>query len=126
MTEEEGTRFLLTRIGMLTPDAPLTEVSTAQLALTATLVNELDGLPLALDQAGAYIEETRCGLPRYLDLYRTQRRTLLARRSKHPKTHPQPVAATWSLSFERVAQNNPAAAELLRFFASRCHSRRSV
>ncbi len=114
MTEEEGTRFLLARIGMLTPDAPLSTVSASLLTLATTLVNELDGLPLALDQAGAYIEETGCGLPRYLDLYQTQRHILLARRSKRPTSHPEPVATTWSLSFERIAQANPAAAEVLR------------
>ena len=114
MTEEEGTRLLLTRIGMLAPDAPLATVPAPLLSLATTLVNELDGLPLALDQAGAYIEETGCGLPRYLDLYRTQRHTLLARRSKQPTTHPEPVATTWSLSFECIEQTNPAAAELLR------------
>ena len=31
--------------------------------------------------------------------------------------HPDPVATTWSLSFEKVEQANPAAAELLRFCA---------
>jgi hypothetical protein len=80
-------------------------------------VAELGGLPLALDQAGAYIEETGCGLSGYLDLYRTRRKDLLQRRSKLRSEHPEPVATTWSLSFQKVEQANPAAAELLRLCA---------
>ena len=114
MSEEEGARLLLTRTGMLAPDAPLSTAPAPVLALATTLVHELDGLPLALDQAGAYIEETGCGLSHYLDLYRTHRHTLLSRRSKQPSSHPEPVDTTWSLSFARLEQTNPAAAELLR------------
>jgi tetratricopeptide (TPR) repeat protein len=77
----------------------------------------LGGLPLALDQAGAYIEETNCGLAHYLSLYQTRRATLLKRRGGLVDDHPQPVATTWSLSFERVEQANPLASELLRFCA---------
>src|SRR5439155_23097740 len=71
-------------------------------------------LPLALDQAGAYIEETGCDLPGYFDLYQGHRKALLRRRGAFPSGHPEPVATTWSLSFERVKRANPAAAELLR------------
>ena len=115
MDEVEGACFLLRRIGMLASDAPLSTVPETLRTVATALVNALDGLPLALDQAGAYIEETGCGLPHYLDLYQTQRKTLLARRSKRStREHPEPVATTWSLSFERIEQANPAAAELLR------------
>jgi len=69
---------------------------------------------LALDQAGAYIEETQCDLTGYLDLYRTRRTELLKRRSRLRTDHPEPVATTWSLSFQQVEQANPAAADLLR------------
>jgi hypothetical protein len=31
--------------------------------------------------------------------------------------HPEPVATTWSLSFQRVEERNPAAADLLRLCA---------
>jgi tetratricopeptide (TPR) repeat protein len=77
----------------------------------------MGGLPLALDQAGAYIEETSCGLPGYLDLYRTHHTYLLQRRSSGPSDHPEPVAVTWRLAFLKVERTNPAAAELLRFCA---------
>jgi hypothetical protein len=74
-------------------------------------------LPLALDQAGAYIEETGGGLLKYLNLYQTHATELLRRRGTLASDHPDPVAATWALSFEKIEQANPAAAELLRFCA---------
>ncbi len=78
------------------------------------IVTALDGLPLALDQAGAYIEETRCGLSQYHDLYATRRKELLLRRGRFPIDHPDSVATTWSLSFQKIEQENPSAADLLR------------
>jgi tetratricopeptide (TPR) repeat protein len=41
----------------------------------------------------------------------------LQRRGKLRSEHPEPVATTWSLSFQKVEQANPAAAELLRLCA---------
>lgn len=117
MNEEEGSRFLLRRIGMLASNTPLTTIPETFRTVATALADALDGLPLVLDQAGAYIEETGCGLQHYLELYQTQRQSLLARRSKYPFDHPEPVATTWSLSFEHVEQANPAAADLLRYCA---------
>ncbi len=75
------------------------------------------GLPLALDQAGAYIEETQCSLSDYLKLYRQYRTTLLKQRGGLVPDHPEPVATTWLLSFKKIEQNHPAAADLLRVCA---------
>jgi tetratricopeptide (TPR) repeat protein len=81
------------------------------------LVIALDAFPLALDQAGAYIEETRCSLADYLQMYQTCRKDLLARRGCQATEYPAAVATTWSLSFQKVEQANPAAADLLRLCA---------
>ncbi len=77
----------------------------------------MDGLPLALDQAGAYIEETGCSLSDYLQLYKTHHADLLKERGERKDYHPDPVASTWALSFEKVQQANLAAADLLRLCA---------
>ncbi len=69
MDAEEGALFLLRRTTMLARDAPLSSVSEAVRTAASAIVDAVDGLPLALDQAGAYIEETGCGLSRYLKLY---------------------------------------------------------
>ena len=58
MTQEEGVLFLLRRTKRLAPSESSTSHKDWQEA--RKIVEELGGLPLALDQAGAYIEETRC------------------------------------------------------------------
>jgi tetratricopeptide (TPR) repeat protein len=80
-------------------------------------VRELGGLPLALDQAGAYIEETHCGLADYRLLYQKERKALHKRRGGKVDDHPEPVATTWAISFAKVEEKNPAAADLLRLLA---------
>ncbi len=113
----EGSLFLLHRAKILSSDAFLDQASEEDLAGVETIVIEMDFLPLALDQAGAYIDEIGCSLSDYLDLYRTHRKELLQRRSHLPTDHPEPVATTWSLSFQKVEQANRGAADLLRLCA---------
>ena len=117
LEQDVGALLLLRRAGLLAPADPLETAQPADLALARTISEELGGLPLALDQAGAYIEETACGLEGYQRLYHTRRAELLKRRGGLGDDHPEPVATTWSLSFEQVEQRNPAAAELLRLCA---------
>src|SRR5450631_3682774 len=76
----EGTLFLLRRAKILTPDASLDQVSEDCLATAEAIALEMDFLPLALDQAGAYIEEVGCSLLAYLELYRTHHKELLQHR----------------------------------------------
>jgi len=118
MPEEDGALLLLRRAKMLPTQAALDEASTEDREQAQALCRALDGLPLALDQAGAYIEETGCGLGGYFELYRSRGAQLLAERGQaHPKDHPAAVATTWSLSFEKLEKASAAAAELLRLCA---------
>jgi tetratricopeptide (TPR) repeat protein len=117
MDKEEGALFLLRRAKVLAPEAPLTQATEIDRTQAEAIVAAMDGLPLALDQAGAYIEETGCGLPSYLDLYKTHQKDLLQRRGTILSDHPASVATTWSLSFQRIEQANRAAADLLRLCA---------
>jgi hypothetical protein len=52
-------------------------------------------------------------LASYLDLYRQRRAELLRRRGGFSPPHPESVATTFALSFERVAGASRAAADLL-------------
>jgi tetratricopeptide (TPR) repeat protein len=117
MEKEEGVLFLLRRATCIAGDAVLEAASSADQVAAKEIVTQLDGLPLALDQAGAYIEETGCGLPGYLELYRSHALELLGHRGVLASDHCDPVATTWALSFENVEKANPAAAELLCFCA---------
>jgi transcriptional regulator with XRE-family HTH domain len=74
MELDECVLFLLHRSKLLALDAPLDQATKDHYAQATEIVTVLDGLSLALDQAGAYIEETRCGLAGYLDLYSKRRK----------------------------------------------------
>jgi tetratricopeptide (TPR) repeat protein/transcriptional regulator with XRE-family HTH domain len=117
MEPDEGALFLLRRAKLLAPHTSLEEAQEAHRTMAKAIAQIMDGLPLALDQAGAYIEETACSLSDYLDRYHTQSTLLLDIRGSGSGHHPHSVSATVSLSFERIMQSNPAAAELLELCA---------
>ena len=81
------------------------------------ICQELGGLPLALDQAGAYLEETGCTLIGYQQRLQERQMLMLSRRGSESFAHPDPVTTTILLAVERVEQQFPAAAELLRLCA---------
>lgn len=112
LKSEEGVSLLLQRAHRL--GIP---VAGAEEAAAVGLVALLEGLPLALDQAGAYIDETGCSVAEYLQLSRHQRRQMLARRGVHEGSHPASVTTTLRLAVERVEREYPAAIDLLRMCA---------
>ncbi len=123
MAQEEGMLFVLRRAKVLEPEATEEHMQQfaarlpGEYAAAREIVMTMGGLPLALDQAGAYIEETGCSLAGYLRRYQQQRRHLLARRGMMRGDHPLSVVATLGLACQQVAQQHPAALELLRFCA---------
>jgi tetratricopeptide (TPR) repeat protein/DNA-binding XRE family transcriptional regulator len=110
LAEPESALLLLRRSKL-----PLAQAE--DLAAAERIVRELDGLPLAIVQAGAYIEETRCSLADYLHLYVTHRKDLLGEHSQLQVDYDRTVTTTWSLAFQQVEQQNPIAADFLRFCA---------
>ncbi len=117
MELSEGLQLLLRRAKLLDLEEPLDNLSDALRKTAQQLVTELDGLPLALDEAGAYIEETGCSLTEYLDLYGRHHLALLQQQSEVLAEYPHTVASTWALSFTQVEQQSPAAGDLLRLCA---------
>ena len=80
-----------------------------------TLANELGGLPLALEQAAAYIQATGTTLTAYLSVFRDREADLLAR--GEAAGHPADVAATLGLALSRLEEEAPPAAGVLRLLA---------
>ena len=117
MSAQEGALLLLRRAGYVAEGAWPGSASESDQAAAIEIARQLDGLPLALDQAAAYIEETGCGLSGYLSRYRTYGPELLRLRGALACDHPDPVVTTWVLSFENIERAHPAAAELLDFCA---------
>lgn len=96
-----ATEFLLKRTGQ-----------SDELA-AADLAEELGCLPLALEQAGAYIEVRGTPFKRYLELFRERHRDLWEKESA-PADYDNKVGTTWSLSMEQVANTSSAATTLLK------------
>jgi tetratricopeptide (TPR) repeat protein len=119
MESEEGLLFLLRRANLLEPDATheqlcqFAEQMPAHYAAAQELLSLLGGLPLALDQAGAYLEATHCGLLTYLDLFRTRRTDLLRQRGSGANQHPDSVATTFGLAISATTQCYPIVRDLL-------------
>ena len=74
------------------------------------LAQELGGLPLALEQAAAYIKVLECSIQLYLEQYRSQKSTLLNARRAKPRTEIYcverlAVQTTWLLNFNYIADD---------------------
>ncbi len=117
MEPDEGTLLLLRRAKLVAPDALLADVSEQLRHEARSLAQLLGGLPLALDQAAAYIEETGCSVADYLDRYEIRPTALLNRRGNVASEHSSSVLATFSLSLQQIEQAHPAVADLLRLCA---------
>ena len=78
------------------------------------MYQKLGGLPLALEQACAYIKYLRCSLSDYLESYEKQSLELLNKRkasSPHQSTSESRLAVrtTWLLNFERIRKEDNGA-----------------
>lgn len=117
MMLEEGIEFLLRRAKLLALYAPLKEATASNYSAAAKIVEAFGSLPLALDQAGAYIEEIGCSLHGYYTRYCQHKAKLLQRRGDRAFEHPQSVMATFALAIQLAGQADPAAIDLLYLLA---------
>jgi hypothetical protein len=93
----------------------LNRTGSADRAAALDLASELGGLPLALEQAAAYMTATGRSLTEYLGLFRERRDDLLAR--GEPGGYGRTVATAWALAFDKLTHEVPGAVSLLRFLA---------
>jgi hypothetical protein len=115
MEPEEGLLFLLKRSGMLKDGSKSDTLPSDIQSTSSQLVELLRGHPLALDQAGAYIEETGDSFATYLQLYSDQRLILLNERGSLGGEHPETVVVTFEISFQQARERYPTAADVLHF-----------
>ena len=103
----DAARFLLTRTKESGPQAA---------AAAITLASSLGGLPLALEQAAAYVTAVgTVGLGAYVELFATRALELLKR--EQPLGYQHTVATTWSLALQTLDETEPAAVGLLNLAA---------
>ncbi|KAG4432549.1 hypothetical protein IFR05_011961 [Cadophora sp. M221] len=81
------------------------------------LVKELDGLPLALSTAGAYLEHVSMTLSDYLRLYKASWLKLQTTSPQLESYEDRSLYTTWQITFDRIQQQNPASASLLKLWA---------
>jgi tetratricopeptide (TPR) repeat protein len=117
MPPEDAELLLLRRAKVVGPSASLDAATSAERAAAREIARELGGLPLALDQAGAYIEETRCGLAGYLSAYGKEGRYLRKLRGKGGASHPESVAVSFTMGLRKLERKSRAAAEAVRLCA---------
>jgi tetratricopeptide (TPR) repeat protein len=98
LAREESVAFLQARLGHEDPDLPV-------------LAAALGDLPLALDQAAAYLDEADIPAGDYLALVGDRAGELFA--LGRPTTSEQTIATTWTISLERLRGQAPAAEDLL-------------
>lgn len=80
------------------------------------IVNSLGGLPLAVEQAAAYIRSPE-NVTEYLKVFEEYRHAVLGWRLPANSTYKHTVATTWRMSLERLTVLCPKAAELLQYLA---------
>ena len=96
---EQAKQFMFSRTGLIRDD------NTNEVA--ESLVNELGGLPLALEQAGACIKALGCSLSDYLEQFQTERLKLLKDEKAKPASlyeSPERLAVhtTWLLNIKHI------------------------
>ena len=109
-SEEEGALFLMQRSGVKGKALDQEAID---------LVNELGALPLALEQAAAYISALpiQCSFKTYLDKYRAVKLSLLEQQPAMALSieaqYRLSVHTTWLMNFEFVKNKSPAAATMM-------------
>ena len=114
LTEQEGLAFLLHRARLGEPTQPL---PAATLDAAREIVRVTEGVPLALDQAGAYLEETGCTVEEYASLWGEHSLSLMAERGQGSLREGESLLQSWTFSLEQLRKAQPAAVDLLRLFA---------
>jgi tetratricopeptide (TPR) repeat protein len=102
LDRSEAVTFLVQRLG--STDATLERLAAA-----------LGDLPLALEQAAAFIDETGTSPAEYLELLRQRAPELF--RLGRPSHSEQTIASTWTAALQRLHDQAPAAEDLLRLCA---------
>ena len=110
--DRDASLDLLYKSSKITRWSDLTEDRAA-----AKIVEDLDHLPLAIDQAAAYIREVAKKFSTFLSDYAEYRRDLINWAPQGIRPYPHTVATTWRMSFSAISANDLTAAKLLRLFS---------
>lgn len=116
---EASVDFLLERTAV-SPDSPTARhrrITDGDAVDATALAIYLDGLALALEQAGAYICQHGSSFREYLELLERTERMALAWFDPQAMAYPKSVAVTWQASVDQLYDNARALLRLLAQFA---------
>ncbi len=116
MMDSEGVLLLLRRARLIPPNSGDEENLIDSNPDALKIIQIMNGLPLALNQAAAFIEETCCGLSGYLMRYKNQSAELLKWRITANDADDLSLSARWLLSLRSIAEV-PFALDVLYFCA---------
>lgn len=117
LSPEDGAIYILKRGNILRPLQHLSSIPKEKVQVAEELADLVGGLPLALEQAGAYIDETQCGVSRYLKLYQERGEELRRLSGELTLDYIESIATTWNVSMKNLQITCPAAVELLQLCA---------
>ena len=106
MSTEEAKTFLLKR-------TLRTNLNQSELEALEKLVHELGCLPLALEQAGAYIYANNSSFEDYLASYKIRGLKLLGKSNIDKRKYPESISTTWLMNFEEVKKNSKVSTDFL-------------
>jgi GTPase SAR1 family protein len=79
------------------------DASAEHIEVAKNIVTELGCIPLAVHQAGAYIEAGRCSIDKYLQQFSIHRQTLMTDATfRGASNYDRTVYGTWDLSFKEI------------------------
>ena len=81
------------------------------------LLDELDGLPLALVISGAFMSQTGASVSSYLDLYKEAWQSLIKSLGNPANYQDRTLETTWLVTYNRIGRQSPAAVNLLKLWA---------
>ena len=111
ISEPAAQEFLLERTNGKRKSAPTDEADSLTLAI------ELGRLPLALEQAGAFIVKHRTDFQGYLDRWKRQEAKVLQWHDQLKMKYPASVATTWQASFDQLTADGRSLLNVLCWLA---------
>ena len=79
------------------------DASAKHMEVAKNIVTELGCMPLAVDQAGAYIEAGKCSIDKYLQQFSLHRQALMSDATfRGASNYDRTVYGTWDLSFKEI------------------------
>jgi tetratricopeptide (TPR) repeat protein len=104
-------------VAFLRERAPLRRQAADDATQAAAVARELDGLALALEQAGAYLDTLGYSFAEYLEHWKARRPEVLRWHERELMQYPASVAVTWETSFVQLPGPAQRLLEVLSWLA---------